>query len=276
MPFAVYVLLVWPMVEYVVLEPVFHRGSYWWWFKNQEPPLDSGPMWFVGVLLVLSLGYAAWVRMGGRKAEGSADLPPARAIVLLFGAIGLSTFVVRLVFPIGSEQILQAHLWQWPQCTAAFGLGVVGARRGWLRPVSDGLYRRSGLATLAVAVATLLAVVGAAALGLEEDVFYGGWGLFALVTAVMEGVLAVAAPVWALGFGQRHLNRSGPVRRAAARSSYAAFMAQGPVLVALALMLRPTGLPGDVKALLVAGLGIVGSFALAWLLVTRTPLRRIL
>ena len=55
-----------------------------------------------------------------------------------------------------------------------------------------------------------------------------------------------------------------------------AFMLQGPVLVALAIALRPIDLTGDVKALLVATLGIVGSFALAWPLVTRTPLRRIL
>ena len=34
--------------------------------------------------------------------------------------------------------------------------------------------------------------------------------------------------------------------------------------------------PGDIKALVVATLGSVGSFALAWPLVTRTPLRRVL
>jgi hypothetical protein len=50
-------------------------------------------------------------------------------------------------------------------------------------------------------------------------------------------------------------------------------MLQKPVLVALALALRPTDLPGDVTALVVATLGIVGSFAIAWRLVTRTPLR---
>ncbi len=49
------------------------------------------------------------------------------------------------------------------------------------------------------------------------------------------------------------LNGSGTFRRAMARSSYLAFMLQGPVLV-----------------------GIAGSFALAWPLVTRTPLRRVL
>jgi hypothetical protein len=37
-------------------------------------------------------------------------------------------------------------------------------------------------------------------------------------------------------------------------------MLQGPVLIALALAFRPAGLPGDVKALLVAALGILCSF----------------
>jgi hypothetical protein len=79
-----------------------------------------------------------------------------------------------------------------------------------------------------------------------------------------------------LAFAQRHLNGTGRLRRGMARGSYLAFMLQGPVLVGLALALRPTDLSGDAKALLVATLGIVGSFALAWPLVTRTPLRRIL
>ena len=61
-----------------------------------------------------------------------------------------------------------------------------------------------------------------------------------------------------------------------ARGSYAAFMLQGPVLIALELTFRSVDLSGDLKALVVATLGIVGSFALAWPLVTRTPLRRIL
>jgi hypothetical protein len=52
-------------------------------------------------------------------------------------------------------------------------------------------------------------------------------------------------------------------------------MLQGPVLVALALLLRPLDLPGDIKALLVATLGIAGSFGLAWPLVTKTSLGRV-
>ena len=48
------------------------------------------------------------------------------------------------------------------------------------------------------------------------------------------------------------------------------------LLIALMIGLRPIGFPAEVKALAVAGLGVAGSFALAWLLATRTPLGRII
>lgn len=127
-----------------------------------------------------------------------------------------------------------------------------------------------------VVLVTAVAVATAEPLGLSEDAYFGGWRLTALFAAMAEGLIAVHAPIWVLSFAERHLSGTGRLRRAMARGSYLAFMLQGPVLVALAIALRPIDLTGDVKALLVAALGIVGSFALAWPLVTRTPLRRVL
>ena len=42
------------------------------------------------------------------------------------------------------------------------------------------------------------------------------------------------------------------------------------------IAMRPIGVPAEIKALTVACLGVAGSFALAWLLITRTRLSRIL
>ena len=48
-------------------------------------------------------------------------------------------------------------------------------------------------------------------------------------------------------------------------------------MIALAIALRPLPLPAEMKALIVAAGGVAGSFALAWLLVSRVPVvRRIL
>ena len=43
------------------------------------------------------------------------------------------------------------------------------------------------------------------------------------------------------------------------------------ILIGLALALRPIDLPAEAKALLVAGGGVIASFALAWLLVAHVP-----
>lgn len=274
-PFALYTLVIWPVLEYALLEPFFHRGSYWAWFTDTDPVLDNGPMWFVGVLLFYSLVLVALRRAfpGTGRRDGTLRFRP---LVLLSLAVGISTYFVRVVLPVDSGQPLNSHLWAWPEYVAMFSLGVMAARRGWLRPVSDVLSRWAGRATLAVVVILPVLVLAAEPLGLTEESYYGGWGVPALVAALLEGVVAVSAPIWVLGFAQRHLNGSGPLRQAMARSSYAAFMLQGPVLVALELTFRPVAFSGDLKALIVATLGIAGSFALAWPLVTRTPLRRVL
>jgi fucose 4-O-acetylase-like acetyltransferase len=275
LPFAVYTLLLWPLFEFALLEPYLHRGSYWDYLGDTDPVLDNGPMWFVGVLLIYSLGYVVWRTRVPRPVFSSGSLG-GRHLLILPAVVAASTFLVRLVFPIDSGQPLNLHLWQWPACVVMFGLGVVAARQGWLRPVPEALARRCGIATLIATLVMLIAVLSAGPLGIDEEAFLGGWQVPALITAIVEAVLVVAGPIWVLAVAQRHLNRSGPVRRAMTRSSYAAFMLQGPVLFGLALALRPFDLPGDIKALVVATLGIVGSFALAWSLVTRTPLRRIL
>ncbi|HEX9122494.1 MAG TPA: acyltransferase, partial [Actinomycetota bacterium] len=261
-PLAVYTLVVWPLLEYALFGPFLHVG-FWRSVTNTDPVLDNGPMWFVGVLLLFSVALAWWRRVfpPPRPPEGSLRL---RHLVVLALAVGVASFAVRIVLPVDSNQPLNLKLWGWPEYLAMFGLGIAAARRGWLRPVPRALARRCGTATLISTLAIVVVAVTTDLRGLEQDEYFGGWGLLALVWAMAEGVLAVSGPIWVLAFVQRHLNGSGRLRRAMARGSYAAFMVQGPVLVALALALRPVALPGDVKALVVASLGIVGSFALAW------------
>lgn len=273
-PFAVYTLVVWPLVEFAVLGPFLHR-TFWVTFSNTDPLLDNGPMWFVGVLLLFSLSLAAvrWARPTEPRPE---RVLRGLDLGLLAAAVGLSTFLIRVVFPADSNQPLNIHLWAWPEYLAMFGLGVVASKNGWLKPVSGDMVRGCGIVAVVGAVCAVALVLTAEPLGLTEDAYFGGWHVTALLSALTEGAIAVTAPIWILGFAQRHLNGNGPMRRAMARSSYLAFMMQGPVLVALALMVRPLDVPAEAKALLVATLGVAGSFGLAYPIVMRTRLGRFL
>ena len=272
-PFVVYTLVVWPLLEYSMFGPFLHVG-FWRSVTNTDPLLDNGPMWFVGVLLLFSLALVAWrnVFPAPRASEGPLR---SRHLAVLALVVGISTFLVRIVLPVDSNQPLNLKFWGWPQYVAMFGLGIVAARRGWLRPVPPPLARWSGRSALAATLVVVTVAVTTELRGMEQAEYFGGPRFLALVWAMADGVLAVSGPIWVLSLVQRHLNGTGRLRSAMARGSYLAFMLQGPVLVALAVALRPLDIPGDIKALLVASLGVVGSFALAWPIVTRTPVGRI-
>jgi hypothetical protein len=118
----------------------------------------------------------------------------------------------------------------------------------------------------------VFAVIGATVGGVTEQTWSGGWRWPALAFAAIEGALAVFGAVWFLAAAQRTLDRDLPwVRPAVARCAYGAFLLQGIVLIGLALALRLVPLPAEAKAVIVAGAGVIGSFTLAWLLISRIP-----
>jgi MFS family permease len=139
-PLLVWTLLLWPGAIWTAHLAAGDTYSFWSQLRRQDPILDTGPMWFAEVLLIYSLAYAAWLssrdRGVGEHASGALAARPrpisGRALAALAAGISVATVLVRLVFPAGSNQIGQAHLWQWPQFLAMFGLGTVAARRaGW-------------------------------------------------------------------------------------------------------------------------------------------------
>jgi hypothetical protein len=257
-PVAAYVFVVWPalgvLVEYSIGDA---RGSVWSQYVERLERFDSGPMWFVAILLAFSLVYAAWARF-----TASGQPPPhtpmrARSLVLAAVLIAAASFVARLAWPIDTHQVVDLHLWLWPQCAVLFVFGIVSADRGWLAPVPDRVRRACGIAALAAVAIAFPAIV---IVGGEEVVFKGGPHVQALLVDCFEGAFAVGMSVWCLGIFQRHGDRRGPLAAWSAPRAYGAFVAQGPVLVVLALALYPLHAPAGAKFLALAMGSVVGSF----------------
>lgn len=272
-PFALFTFVLWPALTYALYHPLGAApGSFWEEYLSDEGYIDTGYLWFVGVLLIFSLGYAGLAAVRGRRParEPSVEVGAIRPVhlVVLAAATAAATFLVRLAFPYGSESVTDLNLWEWPGCLALFGLGVVASARGWLAEVPRRLHRASRAVTLGASAAA----AGLLFLALQAEFtgqLWGGWTWPALAFVIVESALMVFGSVWLLGAAQRHLAR--PVRGGdiLGRSAYGAFLLQGFVLIGLAVALRPLELPAELKAILVAAGGVAGSFALAWLLVSR-------
>lgn len=276
-PFVVYVALVQPTVVYALEHPWGNApGSFGEEYLGREGQLDTGPLWFVGVLLVFSLSYAAW--RGLRQATARHAQPSgarARLTATTLAGVALAvaplSFAVRMEYPYGSESgFFDLNYWEWPVCLAMFGLGTVAAGEGWHSTVPDGLARRCRTIALCAVVAMAALLVTAGATDSIEDLG-GGARWPAAGFAVVEGALTVFGSVWLLSVAQRRLARRFRGGTTLGRSAYGAFMVQTVFLVATAAALRTVDLPAEVKATTVAVVALVASFATAWLLVTKVP-----
>jgi hypothetical protein len=270
-PFVLYVFLVQPTLVYVVEHPRGGAsGSYWQEYLGSERQVDTGPRWFVGVLLIYSLAYAAWRHRRG--ADRPVPRPPTlRTLVLSALVVAPTSFAIRLVYPYGGESgFSDLNLWEWPACIAVFVIGVRAAGSGWLQTMPEDLVRTGRrLTAVGVLAMTLLLYVAGSADAVDD--MLGGWNPLAAVFACVEAVLVVFGPVWLLDLSRRRLDRHLPWGEELGRSAYGAFMLQAIFLMGLAVALRPVPFPAEAKAVLVAVGGVVTSFGAAWLLIRKVP-----
>lgn len=261
-PVVAYALVVWPMLQWLV-EKVESEAPSPWVFYGREfsgsrwTSRGTGPMWFVAILLVVTVGWCLW---RWRFPARPSTTPAGTTVTLAVGAIAVGTFVVRTRFPIDSPQFLDVHVWIWPQSLGLFVVGALGAERGWISPTPRTVLSRCRLAVIGAVLLLALLIV----LSDGPEAFKGGWHWEAAGTALCEGAISVGVSLLVLDWTRRHVVGRGPFERRLAESAYGAFVAQGPVLVIGALLLTSLDVSGDLKFLMLTVVGVVGSFACGW------------
>jgi len=96
-PWAAMLLLIWPLFMWFAHRAAGQDLTFGQAFRQRTPFLDSGPAWFLEVLLFVSLGYALWHSLGLSQ---RLRLPLRGHYLLWCGiAIAVASFVVRLWFP---------------------------------------------------------------------------------------------------------------------------------------------------------------------------------
>ncbi|GAC1320820.1 MAG: acyltransferase [Chloroflexota bacterium] len=276
-PLAVYAVIVMPLLKYAVVRVLGQTTQApWLWAFEHVRPLDAGPLWFVGALMIFSVAYAVFDRAWPTRPKGDTEIT-IPAMFLLALAIAVFTFIFRLEWPIYSGQFLGLHLWQWPQYVLLFWAGAWTAERGW-PTLSETVWRACGYAILVASVlgGALILAVYKSVLPSNPALYSGGLHWEALFAPAIEGALAVTGSIWLLGYFRRHVNSMFPLGRQLIRSYYGAYVIQAPVVMGLALAVRPLGIPAEVKFLAVAPLGIAASFILAFYVVKLPGVGKIL
>ena len=137
LPMIFFIIFLSPIIEYVDPGSAgWDKGFgafalHIWW------PPAPGPTWFLGVLLVFSIGYAV-VRAVWPSRTTGVTRPRIWQLAAAAGIVALVSYVVRFAVPLGVE-VWRLALGQAPAWLTGFTLGVLGGERGWFNPIDPSI-----------------------------------------------------------------------------------------------------------------------------------------
>jgi len=228
---------------------------------------SSGPLWFACALLFFCLVLACWRAVVPlRPQESSGKAPPSgRGLGLFAIALGLGSFLVRLVQPIGTN-IANMQLCFFVQYVAFFVAGLLAARDGWLLPLARSTQaRRAGWLALLGGPILLVAIsaLGSKGVSRVESVFFGGWHWQAFGLAMWEQLAGVGLSLGLLSLFSTRMNFDRAWLRWLADRSFGVYVLHAPVLVGLFMLYRPLPPHPLLLAALLTVTGLVVTFLVA-------------
>jgi surface polysaccharide O-acyltransferase-like enzyme len=239
--------------------------------------IDFGVLWFVAALLLFTFVYVLWRVVSKKYQSKPLTAPSSRMILGFAAAVGIISFLVRIVFPIG--WILNPvgfQLAYFSQYVALFLLGLVAAKNNWLDtfPYDKGkrFARYAPRLLLFLVIISVLEKVAKT----PQAWLTGGLHWQQLLYAVWEQLLGFSIIVALLTYGKKLWNKSSFLMGKLARNAFAVYIFHPLVLIALALTFRNWGVDPAFKFLVVAPLAVVGSFLLASVITLIPGVRKII
>jgi hypothetical protein len=224
-------------------------------------------MWFVAVLLVCSLGYAALRSL--RPLSAPRSRPGRTSLVVAALVIGVVSLSVWQFTTLVDTHLMNVRVSAWTQGAVLFALGVLAAEADWDGRLSLHAEHRLGQITL-VGGGLTVALVSYTGARDQLDTALSGLNWASVSFATLYAVVSVTFTLWCLAWVRRRWPTHGPLMAKAGRGSYAAYLLHPVVLVSIMLAVRAVPLGAEPKFVIVSAVALPVCFAVGYA-VTRLP-----
>ena len=268
-----------------VLSPISLIGLYlepapritepltWQSYRQMYPDLIGlGPLWFVAMLLIFSIGYAQWRELTRNRTSSSmseSSVPSYLGIGVFILALAVLSFLVRNIIPIGKDVLDFPTLAYLPQYLSFFVIGIVASRKNWFRtlPSSMGVV---GFVTAVVAGVLLFPLAFSGHLfsleltpALDNAMGNGHWQ--SAVYVLWDSIFAVGMCLGFITLFRRFFNGQTRFGRFLSQHSYTVYVIHIPLIVFLAFALRGIELAALLKFGMAAVIVVPTCFAVAYI-----------
>lgn len=282
LPALFYMLVVHPAVVYGLLRDHYKISTpfieaYPRYVLSLRFPGSSGPMWFTVALLVFCLFYGLLRLAGGSpRNEPAAAVPTHAQVVLLAFLMGLCTFLVRIVQPMGTS-ILNMQLCFFSQYILLFAVGILARRRNWLQRIPY----RFGMAWLRVALVPgsliWFGIMVLIKVNRAEGGINGGLTWPSAAICFWEAFFCVGVCLGLTVWFRDRFDHQGRFAKWMSDNCFSVYLFHTPILIAVTLAMGGFAAPKPVKFVVATLAAAILTWSASSLIFRRTPLlRRIL
>jgi surface polysaccharide O-acyltransferase-like enzyme len=277
-----------PLIFYsFILSPVLSYLVYYYGYGNHinyleylsgfHPWVDFGVLWFVAALLIFTLIYVVCRVVIKNYQSAPMRTPSAGWIVLFAASIGLISFFVRNIFPVGWVlKPLGFQLGHFSQYIALFIMGLFASKNNWLGSLTYRTGKQMAWLVLALILFFPVFYIITLLTNMPLDWYSGGFHWQSLLYAVWEQIIGFAIITALLVFGREWWNWSSALLSKLSRCAFAVYIFHPLVVISLSLAVRNWGVDPSLKLLIVAPLAVLGSFLLASVVLLIPGVKRVI
>jgi surface polysaccharide O-acyltransferase-like enzyme len=276
-----------PLVFYsLILSPILsylgynfgegHHITYWQYLSGFNSWIDFGVLWFVAALLLFTLIYTLFRSLVKEQAGKTLAVPSTGMILLFAVVVGIVSFLVRTVFPVGWVlKPVGFQLGHFTQYISLFILGLTASKYNWLNTLPF----RTGkqLAILAIFLVLFFPVfyIIKQKFNMPLDWYSGGMHWQSLLYAVWEQVIGFSIITALLAYGKKYWNNASGLLTKLSRYTFAVYIFHPLLIISLSVAFSSWAIEPALKLLIVGPAAVIGSFILASVIVLIPGVKRI-
>ena len=279
-PLLFYTITIGPFLLYI--KAFFVSGykvnffSFYYNYIIKNIIIETGPLWFVEVLLIFTLIFIAIIetikKIKNKKIitkKESQNFPENYKLYVFILILTVVTFISRLWFPIGGTAIGQLSFF--PQYILLFVFGIFAYINNWFEKIT---YRKAifWFKTLTITAPLWLLILYLSGTFKEGTItkFVGGFHWQAFLYSLWESILCVSISICIIYFFREKLNFQNKFLKILSVSAYTVFIIHPLIIYPLAFLIRAYDLHPLIKFLTVSVIGLTLSFLIG-ILVRKIP-----
>lgn len=254
-----------------------HHITFFEYLQGYNSWIDLGVTWFIVALLLFTLLYATVKKIFKITFNKPIAVPNFRSILLFSIVLGIISFLVRIVFPVGwILKPLGFQLGHFPQYIALFIIGLLASKNNWFDQLSEKTGKQlKKIVWLCLLFFPVFFIVKFK-LNTPTSWFSGGFHWQALLYAVWEQVIGISILITLLIKGKRDWNKTSELLTKASRSSFAVYIFHPLIIIVFTLCARNWNIEPAVKLLLMTPLIVLCSFLFGSFILLIPVIKRII